>query len=79
MDKQVLAPLIPLYTYSDYQEFSRWFCEPNITPSDRQKSIDMALKKGYFHQSELATDIRFLVSYFSLLTGRIHMPKSQLD
>ena len=79
MDKQVLAPLTLLYTYSDYQEFSRWFCEPNITPSDRQKSIDMVLKEGYFHQSELATDIRFLVSYFSLLTGHIHMPKSQLD
>lgn len=78
-DKQVLSPLTILYTYSDYQEFSRWFSDPRIAPSDRQKSIATVLSEAYFHQSELATDIRFLVTYFSLLTGRIKMPKAEID
>lgn len=76
--KEVLSPLTLLYTYSDYQEFSRWFCDPCFTPSDRQKSIDIVLKEAYFHQSEFATDIRFLVTYFSLLTGHIKMPKAEI-
>ncbi len=79
IDKQVLAPLTLLYTYSDYREFSRWFCEPCIAPSDRQEQINTVLVEGYFHQSELAADIRFLVTYFALLTGHIRMPKSQID
>lgn len=78
-DRQVLSPLTILYTYSDYQEFSRWFSDPRIAPSDRQKSIDTVLSEAYFHQSELATDIRFLITYFSLLTGRIQMSKAEID
>ena len=77
--KQVLSPLTILYTYSDFEEFSRCFSTPHIAPSDRQKSIDIVLSEAYFHQSELATDIGFLVTYFSLLTGRIQMPRAQID
>lgn len=79
MDKQVLTPLTLLYTYSDHQEFSRWFCDPQIAPSVRQESIANVLKEGYFHQSEFATDIRFLVLFFSLLRDNFHMPRAQLD
>ncbi len=79
IDKDVLSPLTLLYTYSDYPEFSRGFCNPQITPSDRQQAIATVLEKAFFHQSELATDIRFLVLYFSLIKGNFQMPAQELE
>ncbi|MHB8278574.1 MAG: DUF5677 domain-containing protein [Candidatus Humimicrobiaceae bacterium] len=78
-DKEVLTPLTLLYTYSDYPEFSRCFCNPQMSLVKRQQIVSDVMKKGYSHQSEFATDIRFLVLYFSLLNGKLHMPKEQLD
>lgn len=78
-DKEILSPLTLLYTYSDYPEFSKCFCNPQIPFVKRQQIIIDVLKECYFHQSEFATDIRFLVVYFSLLHGKICMPKEELD
>lgn len=37
------------------------------------------MKKSYFHQSEFATDIRFLILYFSLLKGKFNLPANELE
>lgn len=75
----VLNPLTLIYTYSEHNVFSKKFCDPSIAPIERQQIIIDVMKKGYFHQSEFATDIRFVVLYFSLLAGSFHIPKQQLD
>lgn len=78
-DKEVLAPLTLLYTFSDYPEFSRCFSNPKFDPAYRQQIISEVMKKSYPHQSEFATDIRFLVLFFSLIKRNIQMPKEQFD
>lgn len=77
--KETLAPLTLLYTYSDYPSFSRCFCNPIISFVNRQEIISDVMKKNYFHQSEFATDTRFLILYFLLLNGNIHMPMQEYD
>jgi len=79
IDKESLTPLTLLYTYSEYPDFSRSFCNPKIPLVNRQRIISDVMKKSYFHQSEFATDIRFLVLYFLLLKGNLHMSKEQFD
>ena len=78
-EKEVLAPLTLLYAYSDYPEFAKCFCNPQISHENRLEAASSTIKKGYFQQSEFATDIRFLVLYFSLLKGGLSMPREQFD
>lgn len=77
-DEEVLTPLTLLYTYSDYPDFSRCFCNPQVSLESRQQIISRVLKNSYFHQSEFATDIRFLVLYFAFLKGNLLVPEEEL-
>ncbi len=79
MDSNVLAPLTLLYTYSENRIFSKYFTDMTMQPSKRQEIITKVLQKGYMHQSEFATDIRFLVLFFTLLTGTFSLPKQELE
>ena len=75
----VMVPLTAIFTYSKYPCFSSAFCISEILVDDRIKKISSVLKETSDHQTYLSTDIRFVVLYFELLSGRLHMPKEILD
>ena len=75
----VMVPLTAIFTYSKYPSFSTAFCIPDSIVDDRIKRISSSLKKASNHQSFFSTDLRFVVLYFVLLSGKLHMPKETLE
>jgi hypothetical protein len=75
----VMVPLTTIFTYSKYPCFSSYFCNSNYLIEKRRKKILTVLEKAYGHQTNFSTDIRFVVLYFELLSGRLHMSKDMLD
>lgn len=78
-DSDILTPLTLIYTYSEHNVFSKFFSNSAIAPKERQNIIIDVMEKGYMHQSDFATDIRFLVLFFSLLSDCLKIPKEQLE
>lgn len=78
-DKDVLAPLTLLYHYSEYPIFSKLFCNPKLTMLYRQKQLNEILRKSNPHQSNFATDIRFLVLFFLNLKNKLIFNSSMKD
>lgn len=74
----VLSPLTTIFTYSKYQCFASKFIS-DLTVEQRVKRINSILKKTSDHQSHLSTDIRFVVLYFDLLSGKLHVRKEHAD
>lgn len=74
----VLSPLTTIFTYSKYQSFASKFIS-GLSVEQRVKIINDVLKKATNHQSYLSTDIRFLVIYLSLLSGKLVITKEQAD
>lgn len=75
----VMVPLTAIFTYSKYPCFSSAFCISDSLVDDRIKRISSVMKETSDHQTHLSTDIRFIVLYLELLSGRLHMPKEILD
>lgn len=78
IDIDVLSPLTTIFTYSKYQCFASKFISDSPV-DERVKRINIVLKETSDHQSKLSTDIRFLVLYFDLLSGRLHVLKEHAD
>ncbi|WP_313070242.1 DUF5677 domain-containing protein [Lacrimispora sp.] len=74
----VLSPLTTIFTYSKYQCFASKFFS-DVPVEERVKRINIVLKETSDHQSNLSTDIRFLVLYFDFLSGRLHVSKEHAD
>jgi hypothetical protein len=79
IEASVLAPLTVIFTYSKYPYFSSTFCTINSSVDDRIKKVSSVMKNTSDHQSYPSTDIRFVVLYFILLSGKLHIPKEELD
>lgn len=77
-DDKALSPLTLLYTFSDYADFSKAFCNQQVSLNSRQQIISDVMKKSFNHQSEFATDLRFLVLYFSIKKGSLIVPEDEL-
>lgn len=75
----VMVPLTVIFTYSKYPCFSSAFCIADSLVNDRIKKLSSVMKETSDHQTYLSTDIRFVVLYFELLSGRLHMPKEIMD
>ncbi|HAE42297.1 MAG TPA: hypothetical protein DCG34_05175 [Clostridiales bacterium] len=78
IEVKVMAPLTVIFTYSRYPCFSSFFASQR-SPEDRTAVINDIVNEASDHQSEFSTDIRFLVLYCQLLTGRLHMPQETLE
>lgn len=74
----VLEPLTAVFTYSHYPSFALAFSNTSKI-SDRIKRINDVLHKYYFHQSNEATDVRYLIAVFLMLDDKLHMPPFQID
>lgn len=77
--KETLAPLTLIFTLSKKPEFSKWFYCPDVTVEERQNKIIDTMQKIIGHQTHEATDIRFVALYFELLSGKLYLPKEDLD
>ena len=78
IDIQVLSPLTIVLTFSEYPVFSSQFCS-SLSIEDRLKAIDNVMSKTHSHQSELSTDIRFLVVAYLFNTDRLHLTRETAE
>ena len=78
VEVEVLAPLTIIYTYRQHKIFNKLF-RSTEDYKDKVGKICAVLKKGFDGHSFFATDIRFVVLYFDLLQGRLHMPSHILE
>lgn len=77
--KEILTPLTALFTYSDFEVFSRFFVSHELSVEERIEKIGNVMKKASEHQSDFSTDIRFIAIYFTLSTGKLHIMESQAN
>jgi len=75
----VISPLTTIFTFSQFPCFSTTFALGRQSISERHNKISLVLDKASDHQTHFSTDIRFLVLYFQLLSGRLHIPKEVID
>ncbi|MCX8074055.1 MAG: DUF5677 domain-containing protein [Clostridia bacterium] len=78
IEPHILSPLAILYTYGNYPEFSKYFCTPTVSVTQRHSKFLEVLNQFYYQQSNDTTDLKFLVVLYSCLTGKLDMPKEQL-
>ena len=80
ISKEVLAPLTLIFTYSRNPLFSQNFASPEISLGDRLDKLMNILRKTSDHQSELSTDIRYVVLYYLALSKKLHLAtQEQVD
>ncbi|MBK9927196.1 MAG: hypothetical protein IPP66_18155 [Anaerolineales bacterium] len=72
VDKDVLAPLTILYPSRLYPLFNDYFFVSHLLVEDRINTISEAIKLFSPHQSNEATDLRFLALSLMLFGGKIH-------
>ncbi|MDO4556985.1 MAG: DUF5677 domain-containing protein [Lachnospiraceae bacterium] len=77
--KDALAPLTIFLTTSKAPVFSECFYCPQKSIEDRCEAIIDAMRDTMGHQTNEATDIRFVALYFNLLSGKLHLQKEQVD
>jgi hypothetical protein len=77
ISKDVLAPLTLIFTYSRNPLFSQNFASPEISMDDRLNKIMEILRKTSDHQSELSTDIRYVILYYLAISEKLHLPNQE--
>lgn len=75
--REVLAPLSLIYTYSEYPVFSSYFSE-NIDFENQSAILESVIRKMADHQSNFATDIRFCVLHYRIVSGKMNFPIDEL-
>ncbi len=77
--KKALSPLTVVLTVSYAPVFAETFYCSDESIEDRCNIITDTMKDLMDHQSHESTDVRFVVLYFTLLSGDIHMLPNQID
>jgi hypothetical protein len=79
IEVRVPSPLTAIFNYAVAPEFSTSFNIPENSVKSRVETLNIILRKTSFHQTHLSTDIRFIIIYFTLLSGKLSMPTEILD
>ena len=77
--KKALSPLTVFLTVSYAPVFAETFYCPDESIEDRCNTITNTMNELMDHQSHQSTDVKFVVLYFSLLSGNIHLLSSQIE
>lgn len=77
--KEALAPLTVFLTASKAPVFAKCFYCPDQSVEDRREAIIQTMREIMDHQSNEATDIRFVALYFNQLSGEVHLLREQVD
>lgn len=75
IDKKVLAPLTVLYKNRTYPIFNEYFFITHSTVESRINTLSKAIKLYSPHQSNEATDLRFLAMSLLVFNKKIHIAK----
>ena len=74
VDKKTLTPLTVFLTHSYAPVFSEVFYSEEIGIEERIKGLTQTMSSFMWHQSNDATDIRFIILYSWILSGKMHLP-----
>ena len=77
--KEALAPLTIYLTASRAPVFAECFYCPEQSVDDRCNEIVQTMRNIMDHQSNEATDIRFVALYFNLISGKFHPVKEDVE
>ena len=77
--REALAPLTIFLTASKAPIFAEYFYSPEQSVEDRCEVIIQTMRNIMDHQSNEATDIRFVALWFHLLSGNMHLLKEQIE
>lgn len=77
--KKHLLPLTVFSTASKAPVFAKCFYCPDQSVEDRCEAIIQTMREIMDHQSNEATDIRFVALYFNQLSGEVHLLREQVD
>ena len=69
-----LAPLTLIYTFSKHPTFNKFFNVQHKIDSRKEKLVEI-VDETYNHQSEISTDIRFIIVWSVALTDRLKISK----
>ena len=75
IEKKFLSPLTILYKSKDYPLFNEYFYIHEFTVEDKLSVISKAIKTYYPHQSNEATDLRFLSLALLVFGEKLHITK----
>lgn len=78
LEPDILSPLTVVLTHSHYPEFAHSFSSKTDIKTRLQKLNDV-LGINSNHQSNEATDIRFMVVFFLVLAQRMHLLRQQAE
>lgn len=77
--KDAISPLTIFLTGSQAPVFAKYFYSYKQGIEDRCKVIVETMSEIMDHQSNEATDIRFVAVYFNILSGKMHLLKEQVN
>jgi len=75
IEPKILLPLTVIYRNSNYPLFNKYFNSPEININDRINILNKAIKLYYFHQSNEATDLRFVVLSMLIFQNKLRVYK----
>lgn len=73
IEKEVLAPLTILYPNRLYPTFNEYFFISHLLVEERISIVSEAIKLFSPHQSNAATDLRFLALSLMIFSGKLHV------
>lgn len=68
-----LAPLTLIFTVSKHPTFAETFYTDKLSIQERKSILLETMSKRMGHQTHESTDIRFIIIWFTVITGRLHM------
>lgn len=68
----ILSPLTLIFRLDKHVVFNEYFLEYGTTIDQKITVLQSVIKKNLFHQTNEATDIRFLVLWFGIYSDKIH-------
>lgn len=76
--KGTLSPLTLIFTVSEHPVFASAFYD-NVSVADRQNELIKAMTPIMGHQTNEATDIRFISLWFNVISDGLKLPKAMID
>ena len=74
-----LSPLTVILTVSTYPEFAEAFYSDTYNIEERCNILTETMRGLMDHQSHKSTDIRFVVLYHYLLSGKLHLREQEIE
>ena len=73
-----ISPLSLVYSFSEQPVFSSFFAKDEFDFENNLNVLETVIRKMADHQSDFATDIRFCVLYYRIISGLLHMPADMI-